>query len=47
MHLSRWYSEVDENQDFAVERHGNATTSHAAPYFKNDKSVLKKVRKRL
>ena len=47
MYLSRWYGEVDENQDFAVERYGNATTSHAAPYFKKDAPVFKEVRKRL
>ena len=37
----------NENQDFAVERHGNATTLHAAPYFKNDATVFKDIRKRL
>ena len=49
MYLSRWHDHDtgDSNKDFVVERHGNAKTFHAAPYYRKDDSVFEEVRKRL
>ena len=45
MYLSRWKGGVTE--DFAVERHGNASKAHAAAYYRKDPKVFSNARETL
>ena len=48
MYLSRWTDDgIDHQDDFLVERHGNAAKPHAATYYRRDQSVFSEVREKL